>query len=403
MLKDMKMKIAIITAGRLPVPATKGGAVETKLDYTLAYNATHHLHDITIYSICPDKSNHLNNNSSENHYFHINNKSLFFRIGQKLYAYFNRFPFYDNHIEFFLYLCLRHIKHQKYDVIITTNRPGYTDRIYQITQTPLILQLNNDYLNPNTKDAIKIKEHCTGIITCSNYLNRLASSVISDKEVPVITVHNGIDIARFVYTKPKSRADLGLKDDDYVIVFSGRIIPEKGVLELIKAIKLLSNNDKLKLLIIGASFYGRDRYVSKYMQELIDEAETIRERVCFTGYIDYPDMPAYLKIGDVAVIPSIWDEPFGLTVLESMAAGLPLITTRGGGIPEICESTAILIDREAIIRKIADAINYLFDNPDIAKKLSKKAQERSWLFDKDIFSKKYLEAIETIISSNNKN
>ena len=135
MLKDMKMKIAIITAGRLPVPATKGGAVETKLDYTLAYNATHHLHDITIYSICPDKSNHLNNNSSENHYFHINNKSLFFRIGQKLYAYFNRFPFYDNHIEFFLYLCLRHIKHQKYDVIITTNRPGYTDRIYQITQT----------------------------------------------------------------------------------------------------------------------------------------------------------------------------------------------------------------------------------------------------------------------------
>lgn len=392
------MRIAIITAGRLPVPATRGGAVETKLDYILSYNATHHLHDITMYSICPDKKLDIISKTQENHYYHINNQSLFFKIGQRLYKRFNKSPFYDSYIEYFLYLCLRHIRHQQYDVIITTNRPGYTNKIIQATRTPIILQLNNDYLNPGLKYAAKIKELCAGVITCSHYINRLASSVECSRDVPVITVHNGIDIKRFVHAQSIPRAKLGVKEDDFLVVFSGRVIPEKGILELIKAIKLVNDIANLKLLIIGASFYGKDTSVSPYMRKLMDEAEPIKDKVIFTGYVNYPDMPAYLKAANVSVIPSVWDEPFGLTVLESMAAGLPLITTKGGGIPEICEDTAILVERDGIIQNIADAISFIHNNPDTAASLGKKAQERSWLFDKDIFSKSYLEAVDTIVN-----
>lgn len=396
------MKIAIISAGRLPVPATKGGAVETKLDYILAYNATHHLHDITMYSICPDKKQYIIPYTKENHYYHINNQSLFFKIGKKIYNYFNNAAYYDSSIEYFLFLCLRHIRNQQYDVIITTNRPGYTQKIAQTTQTPIILQLNNDYLNPNLKNASKTKELCSGIITCSHYINKRAASVTCNKDIPVITVHNGIDISRFVHAQPISRTNLGLIDDDFVIVFSGRVIKEKGVLELIKAIKLIDDIKTIKLLIIGASFYGTDNCISAYMRELKNEAETVKDKVIFTGYVNYADIPAYLKVADVAVIPSVWDEPFGLTVLESMAAGLPLITTRGGGIPEICEDTAILIDRENIIQNIANAIRFLYNNPKNKNSLGKKAQERSWLFDKDIFSKSYLEAVKAIVNNHRK-
>lgn len=394
------MKIAIITAGRLPVPSTKGGAVETKIDYILAYNATHHLHNITTYSICPDKNHAFVGSTPENHYYHINNKSLLFRLGQRIFKFFNKRPYYDSYIEYFLYLCLRHIKHRNYDIIITTNRPGYTEKISQTTNTPIILQLNNDYLNPQIKDAYRIKELCAGIITCSHYINNLASSVSCDKEVPVITVHNGIDIARFVNAHPQKRSDLGIMNDDYVVVFSGRIIPEKGVLELIKAIKLISNVINIKLLIIGASFYGKDNHNSPYMNDLINESEPIKNRVIFTGYIDYNEIPAYLKVANIAVVPSIWDEPFGLTVLEAMAAGLPLISTKGGGIPEICKETAILIERNNIINNIADSILFLYNNPKEAELIGKISQERSWQFDKDIFSKTYLEAVEKIVLNN---
>lgn len=391
------MKIAIITAGRLPVPATKGGAVETKLDYILAYNAMHHLHDITMYSISPDKYDLKSIGTPENHYYHIDNKSFLFRLGQKVYKYFNKKSYYDSHIEFFLYLCLRHLKSQKYDVIITTNRPGYTEKIVRMTQAPIILQLNNDYLNPHIKGATNIKNLCSGIITCSHYINRLASSVSCDNDIPVITVHNGIDISRFVKATPIRRNVLGINDDDFLVVFSGRIIPEKGVLELIQAIKLIHDIKGLKLLIIGASFFGADESVSPYMKQLISESEPIRDQVVFTGYVNYADMPTYLKAANVAVVPSIWDEPFGLTVLEAMASGRPLITTQGGGIPEICEGSAILVERENIVQNLADSIRFLYHNPEYAEEIGKKAVERSWFFDKEIFSKKYFEAVDNIM------
>ena len=53
-------------------------------------------------------------------------------------------------------------------------------------------------------------------------------------------------------------------------------------------------------------------------------------------------------MANIAVLPSMWDEPFGLTIAEALATGLPLITTRSGGIPEICEGVATILDREHI-------------------------------------------------------
>lgn len=393
------MKIAFITSGRLPIPATKGGAVETKIDYTLAYNAEHNLHDITVYSVKPDVS-FCRPQTKNNHYIHIKNQSLWFKIGRKLYNIFHNKYYYDSYIDYFLYLCLRDLRHHQYDVIIAANRPGYVEKIAKTTNSPIILQLNNDFLNPDSKGASTIKANCAGIITCSNYINGRASSVPCNKKVPVFTVHNGIDITRFVNANPIDRKVLGLKEDDYIVIYSGRIIKEKGVLELIRAIKSLNDINNLRLLIVGASFYGQDKAPSPYIQELQNEAMDIKDKVIFTGYIDYADMPSYLKAANLAVLPSMWDEPFGLTILEAMAAALPLITTRGGGIPEICEGAAVLLERENIVHDIAKAIRFLYNHTDKAKELGKKAQERSWAFDKDIFTKNYLERVEQIIKQN---
>lgn len=385
------MKIAIITSGRLPVPATKGGAVETKLDYILDYNAIHHLLDITTYSITPDQK--IDKNTTDNHYIYYSLTSIWSKIRRKIHNLFVDNLYYDDKIDFFLHRCISDIKKNPYDAIILANRPGYALSLQKYTNAKIILQINNDYLNIKTKSAEKIKEACSLIITCSDYLNKLASEVPCKRTVPTITVHNGIDIKRFVEAKPIKRSKLGLSDDDFVVFFSGRLTKEKGILELIQAFKTIKNIPNLKLIIAGASFYGRDTSINPYLIELENEAEDIKDKVLFTGFIDYEDMPSYLKIANIIVVPSMWEEPFGLTVLEAMAAGVPLIATKCGGIPEICESVAILIEREDIVNQLATAIIHLYESPEEAKILSTNAQMKSWNFDKESFSKKYLQVI----------
>lgn len=388
------MKIAIITSGRLPVPATKGGAVETKLDYILDYNAVHHILDITVYSVKPDIK--IDKGTKDNHYIHFSLTSKWSILKRKIHYYFAKNLYYDETIEYFLHRCISDIKKKSFDAIILANRPGYALSLKKYTNTNLILQINNDYLNINTKEAIKIKEACSLIITCSNFLNQLASAVPCHRKVPIVTVHNGIDIKRFFEAKPIERSVCGLSNNDYVIFFSGRLTKEKGILELIKAIKLIKI-PSLKLIIAGASFYGRDTSIHPYLQELIKESEDIKEKVIFTGFIDYKDMPSYLKIANIIVVPSIWEEPFGLTVLEAMAAGIPLIATKSGGIPEVCEDTAILVDKEDLVNNLVKSILHLYENPNEAKHLKDIAQERSWKFDKDSFSKHYLQVIKDSI------
>jgi glycosyltransferase involved in cell wall biosynthesis len=388
------MKIALLTSGRLPVPAVCGGAVETKLDYCLDYNEVHQLHDITVFSITPPKK--VNKETLHNHYVFFPLNSFWNRVGAKLYSYVNKKTYYDSHIEYYLWRSLRYIRRHHFDCILIANRPGYIVKVAEATQSRIISQLNNDYINIDIPDAAKMKERCSLILTCSHYLNRRASAVVTPKHVPVITVHNGIEVGRFVNAHPIPRSKLGLKDQDFVVMYSGRLTKEKGVMELIKAIKTLHDIPRLRLVIIGASFYGKDVEKNPFVSALEHEAQTIRQQVVFTGYINYSEVSSYLKMADVAVVPSVWDEPFGLTVAEAMAAGRPLIATRGGGIPEICEGASILVERENLVQHLADSIRYLYQHPDEAKAMGKKAEEKSWEFDKGTFTENFFKAIHTI-------
>ena len=101
-------------------------------------------------------------------------------------------------------------------------------------------------------------------------------------------------------------------------------------------------------------------------------------------------------MGDLAVIPSIWEEPFGLTVVEAMAAGLPLITTRSGGIPEICEGVACIVERENVVDHLAAAILDLYEHPEKRKAMSKASLEQSKLFDKERYARDFFNALETV-------
>ena len=139
---------------------------------------------------------------------------------------------------------------------------------------------------------------------------------------------------------------------------------EKGIAELVQAMKQLQDTPDIKLLVMGSSFFGDSGADSPFIQRLKAEASQLRDRIVFTGFIPYSQVPDYLRLTDVAVIPSMWDDPFPTSVLEAMCMGMPIITTARGGIPEEVtpENAIILPTDKDIVERMRTAILYLYDN-----------------------------------------
>ena len=97
---------------------------------------------------------------------------------------------------------------------------------------------------------------------------------------------------------------------------------------------------------MGASLFGLD-FKTKYQLEVEDLIKDVKEHVIFTGYVDHEEIYKLYKLADIAVLPSIWNDPAPLTIIEALVSGLPIITTNSGGIPEYAkEKSAIILERD---------------------------------------------------------
>ena len=379
------MKIAVLTSGILPVPAVFGGAVENLIDYYIEYNNQKKLHDITVYSIAPPKSSHIVD-TTNTHYHYIDTTSFWGRLKRHIYVRSHSSTYYNPYIEYFLYESLKDIAKKDYDIIILENRPGYAIPVSKVSKARIIIHLHNDLLNKNSKDAKEICKVCDKVITVSNYIKSRVETI--GAEIPIETVYNGIDLERFYQATPIDRKTLGFKEDDFIVVYSGRLIKEKGIEELIDAFIQLKDYPSIKLLILGGSFYGISQN-NPFLDTLKKKCETIKNQIVFTGFIPYELLPNYLKVGDVAVVPSMWEEPFGLTCVEAMAAGLPLITTNTGGIPEICKNAVHVIDKKEINNLLYLQILSLYKDSPTLNKLGKIET-----FDKNVYAHSFLNSIK---------
>jgi glycosyltransferase involved in cell wall biosynthesis len=134
--------------------------------------------------------------------------------------------------------------------------------------------------------------------------------------------------------KHAARARLGLPPDEPVVVYVGRMLPRKDVRNLLRAAALLvSAFPTLCVLLVGGETREPDRDATPEIGVLQDLASElgIAERVIFTGKRQPDELRYYYCAGDVAVTTP-WYEPFGLTPLEGMACGVPVIGSEVGGI-----------------------------------------------------------------------
>ena len=393
------MKIAVLTCGMLPIPAVQGGAVENLIDFYLEYNDTYKLYDITVYSPWNDKiTNHPALLSDVNNYVFIDVTSLKARCERKLRGFFNSDEYYNYFIEYYFEKAYADLKKKNYDYIILENGAGLAYKLSQRGYKNIILHMHNEVRESQAKYHKTIFHNITKILTVSDFIKRKASTLFPANKIE--TVHNGIDLNKFIRKAEPciNRQQIGFEENDFVMVYSGRVNKEKGVSELIDAMLLLKDVPKIKLMIIGGTFFGNADNEDNFVRSLKTKAQPLQHRIIFTGFVSYDKIPDYLQMADIAVIPSIWDDPFPTTELEAQAMGLPIITTCRGGIPEeVTEDNAILLETdEHFISNLAISIHELYKHPEKREQMSKASIEHSKLFDKKVYAKKFFGALERL-------
>lgn len=195
------------------------------------------------------------------------------------------------------------------------------------------------------------------------------------KKTRVSVIPHGVDIKKF-----KMHAN-GHRD----ILFVGRLDPIKGFDLLIPAMKLLPQDIELK--IIGGPSKGFTTF---------NELKSYRNQLCISllGPINHNHLPYYYKNASMLVVPSHY-ESFGLSTLEAMACGRPVIGFADTDIVEIVGHNAgILVRRD--FKEIAKAIKFLQDNPNLRYELGKNGRKKALFYNWDNTTKRYLRIYEEI-------
>ncbi|MBI3241932.1 MAG: glycosyltransferase [Chloroflexi bacterium] len=148
---------------------------------------------------------------------------------------------------------------------------------------------------------------------------------------PIEVAPNGVDLRPFEQGAPRSRAEFGLADDDCVLIYLGRVAPEKNLGFLLQAfVGAKSVVENLHLLIVGGG---------PALESLRDEAgrSGVGAFIRFTGPVPYQDVPGMLMLADAFVTPSL-TEVHPLSLIEALAAGLPAIGIESPGVEDtICD------------------------------------------------------------------
>lgn len=234
------------------------------------------------------------------------------------------------------------------------------------------------------------------IITISNFCGNEWKSCVKSENIH--TVYNGINLEKFKRRiteaeRDEVRHEIGFSKDDFVVMYVGRIVPVKGVLELAKA--LLSITDtRIKLMIVGSSSFANGKRTD-YTDKVMELAETTPDRIKFTGFVKNADLYKYYQISQMQVVPSICEEAAGLVAIEGMTSGLPLVVTRSGGMVEyVSEECAVIVNKdEKLVDSLAKAILDLYKDDNKRLAMAEAGMKRAERFSEKNFYDSFMSVV----------
>ncbi len=258
-------------------------------------------------------------------------------------------------------------------IIEIHNRPYLVNKIFKKTENKvIILFFHNDPLlmrgSKSTLERNKLLEKVDKVICVSNFIKKKFLNDIKDYHDKVTVLYNGIERQLVHFPKKKKQ-----------IAYVGRIVKEKGVHLYTKAVKQIAHKFKeWEFLIIGSYKLG-DKETSIFSKQIIKEFNNIGSNTTVLGFLSNQNVKQIMGETSLIVIPSLWDEPFGLVAAEAMSCGVGIISSNSGGLPEIIKGNGILIEN-INEKKIVSELEKVLSSNDRLNKLQKLSWNNFELF-----------------------
>lgn len=402
---NVNKKIAIITSGFLPVPASKGGAVENLIDTIIFENENKNMIRPIIFSIYDKEAMKISKNYCNSDFNFIKLSYLSKAIDYIIYFIINTILRKKNSRKYryifqrfdFLYKCSKYLKNHSYDKVLLENHTimylclkfkknylKYKDNYYYHCHNIVPSKYGMDRIINNSKKIISVSQFR------NNYIKKFFN--IGENKCSVVLNCCSNDI----YKKPsKEELDELLdkyklnKDENKIILYIGRVDQDKGTLELVKAFNKI-NNKNYKLLIVGAPIF--DTGIKTEYENIVKNEIATNKNIIMTGYVKHDSLFKYYALADVVVIPSQIDDSAPLVLIEAITSSKPVIATNCGGIPEyVNEKCAILIDRgPEYINNLYLAIDKVLSNSDLLDSMSKESYKESQKYSEDKYYNSFI-------------
>jgi glycosyltransferase involved in cell wall biosynthesis len=180
-------------------------------------------------------------------------------------------------------------------------------------------------------------------------------------------------------------------DGRFTILCVSRLIAEKGIFDLVRAMHLVQRGVPCRLSIAG------DGPEFEQLQALAG-ALGVADSVEFLGYITSEELGKYYRTSDVFVLPTYWIEGFPTAILEAMAAGLPIVTTRTRGMADYLvegENALFVPPRDPVA--LAASLTRLLSDRESLRRMGEANREKAREFDADPVAAEYFAALEQIV------
>jgi glycosyltransferase involved in cell wall biosynthesis len=401
------MRIAFVNQyGDEAIPKIGGYSSISIISYHLALHLAHEGHEVLIYGKKGDDQSSIERDENGILYIRvsINPDKIFLkplraldRLGgfrdprRPLFASIFHSPAYALQIA-------RDIKKRQPDIIHIFNFSQYAPIISAFTpHAKIVLHMQCEWLTQLDQKLIdsRLKE-VNLVIGCSDFITNKIKRQFPQFAKRCYTVYNGVSPVDFTESgnSPKNGGEK--------ILFVGRVSPEKGVHILLDAFReVLVRHPQAQLEIVGptgivpyefavavsddinvsslAEFYRglrkRSHYDAYIRQQLLPPEW---KQVNMVGGIPHSSVVNHYRDADIFAFTSVWDEPFGIPMVEAMACGLPVVAARGGAVPEIVINgkTGLLVERNNA-NALAQAIVRLLEDEELRKSMGRVGRQRA--------------------------